>query len=152
MNWTLFTNTLQETDGTRHRLMPPCPEERIEWLEQRWGSLDPTLRSMLLLFNGAELFIDAVPMVTVLGISTEPPQPPLVWPKECCMDYWLDSRPYSGKPGWPIARTNYDSLWIFDGQKVQEWYAEGDGMGQALIFSAWAEQVIEDGKKYLTEE
>jgi hypothetical protein len=133
--------------------MPPCPAERIQWLDIQWGCLPQTLRSMLGLFNGAELFIEAVPMITIFGVTTDPPQPALMWPKECCMDLWLDAWRGAGNEGWPTARTNYGSFWIFNGADLREWDPSlGRWLGGACNVSTWGERVIEDGKRYLVEE
>ena len=149
----MFVHSIQAACGESHRFMPRCPPERIDWLQSRWGILPPTLRSMLSLFNGAELFIEAVPMLTILGVSTDPPQPPLVWPRECCIDYWLNLWRQAGDAGWPMGRTSYGSLWVLDGSTIREWNSsQGGWSGDSYSLPDWAERIIEDGKRYLVDE
>jgi hypothetical protein len=153
MDWQLFVHSIRAACGERHRFMPPCPPERIDWLQSRWGTLPQTLRSMLSLFNGGELFIEALPMLTILGVSTDPPQPPLVWPNECCIDYWLKSCRQAGNSGWPMGRTSYGSLWVLDSLSVREWDSSHSvWSGDAQSHSEWAERIIDDGKRYLLEQ
>lgn len=150
MDWNSFQGILLEKHGNHHRLMPPCPLGCIQFIDQRWGKLPPVLCSMYRLFNGAELYIDSMPMLTILGIPTDPPQPPLIWPGNCCIDYWLTLWRSGGNLGWPIARTNYDSLWIFHHETVREWDRSiGDWAGEGRPLLDWTEQIIENGNKYL---
>ena len=103
---------------------------------------------MLRSFNGAELFIDAIPMLAILGVSTDPPQPRLVWPVEYCIDEWL--RRLGTEAGWPIARANYGSIWLLSDGLIREWdLVNGHWSGDPLHILPWSDQVIERGREYI---
>lgn len=75
-DWDAFVVRLRAYPFHFHRILPPCPGERIEAVEKEIGELPQTLWEMLKRFNGAELFIAGSPLVSFFRISTSPTLPP----------------------------------------------------------------------------
>lgn len=149
MDWIRFMEEVISVEGCKHRIMPPCPTSLLVRLESKWGALPTSLRCMLEVFNGGELFINAIPMITVLGVTTAPPQSRFTWPPECCMDTWMELIRSIERVGWPIARSSYGSFWILLGEHLREWdFQTHRWLGTEISFDDWTQRIIKEGKLY----
>src|SRR5437899_892990 len=116
-DWDAFLVRLRAYPAHFHRILPPCPGERIEAVEKELRELPPTLKEMLRRFNGVELFISGSPLVSLFRISTIPPLPPLEWAPEWCIDTFTRKWRAAGsnrQGDWAIAITNYGGLILLD--------------------------------------
>jgi hypothetical protein len=91
--------------------LPPCPPARIAEMESELGKLPAELHEMLRFFNGAELFIKAIPMVTIFGLS---PLSEREWP----VDWYIDAftrkwrTTANHREDWVFGIMNYGGLLI----------------------------------------
>jgi len=158
-DWDAFLVRLHAYPSHFHRILPPCPEERIEAVEKQLGKLPTSVMSMLRRFNGAKLFLSAGPSFSLFGISDVPPLPPLPlleWAPEWCIDKltpkWRGAG--SGRQGdWAIAMTNYGGLILLDwNESIKEWdTAQSTWLSQNLSFGEWIEKVISEGEVIMAE-
>src|ERR1700687_2139736 len=109
-DWNSLLARLRSYPPNIHRLLPPCPRERIATVESEQGQLPKALKEMLKRMNGGELFIRAGPMLSVFGISIVPPLPPTEW----APDWWIDKftptwrqAGLGGQDDWVIAMMNF---------------------------------------------
>lgn len=146
MNWNAFHSRLKSVEGARHNLMPSCPISYLEQFEMRFCRLPQSWRQMLETFNGAELFIDGLPMVTLFGLLLSPPLEELDWPNTCCLEHWHPLWKSAGRQGLPVARTCHDSFWILEGETLREWDSQySEWLGDSLSLGSWMDRVIDDG-------
>jgi len=112
---------------------------------------------MLLHFNGARLFKKSVPFVSIFGISTIPPLPPLRWAK----DWYIDKFTPTWRLGesnrqteWPIAMMNYGGLVILEGEdKIKQWdTVQKKWELKHWRFNEWVESILTSGDSYLKEQ
>jgi hypothetical protein len=115
-----------------------------------------TLKDMLQHFNGAELFIGGLPMLTIFGVTTIPSLPPLEWAEDWYIDKLTPNWRMSGSnrdKDWAIGMTNYGGLILFnESHGISEW----DGGESRLVFKSmvlddWVEKVIADGETMMAE-
>lgn len=109
-------------------------------------------------FNGAQLF-DKGPgnLVTLFGISEDPPLPPVEWAE----DWWIDkfTPPWRAagrnrQNDWTIAMMNYGVLVLLDGQgTVKQWDTSQQQWDQEpLPFDRWLQGLLCEGDAFLNEE
>lgn len=153
--WIDFIGQLKEYPDGVHRLCDACSEERILAVEREFGSLPKLLAEMVRTFNGGELFLNVIPMVTLFGIS-----PPLTCPNiDSLSDWYIDKYTWTWRAKspfsdlWAFAMTNYGGLMLMSStETVKEWDTNTSGwIGPELSFTVWIQKVIEEGDKYLTD-
>lgn len=152
-DWGALLVRLQAYPPHFHRILPPCPGERIEAVEKELGKLPTTLKAMLRHFNGAKLF-DA--SFSLFGISLIPPLPPLEWAPEWCVDKFTRKwrAAGSGRQGdWAIAMTNYGGLILLNGnERIKEWdTSQSTWLLKDLPVGEWIEKVISEGEVIMAE-
>jgi hypothetical protein len=104
---------------------------------------------MLQRFNGAELFIDAIPFVTILGLSLDSDPP--------TSDWFIDRMTLKWRSGigqttdWVMAMTNYGGMQILERNSlVREWdSSQRKWSGDRHPFYSWVEKVLHEGAVYL---
>lgn len=156
-DWDAFVTRLRSYSPGWHRLLSPCPADRIEYIEKELGKLPLTLAGMLKRFNGAELFISGSPLVSFFRISSVPPLPPLEWAPEWCIDSFTAEWRKSGSDRqghWAIAMTGYGGLVLLDGDgTVNEWdTAENKWSSQRVPLEDWIETVLAEGDVVIAEQ
>lgn len=139
-----------------HRILPPCPGERIEAVEKELGKLPTTLNEMLRRFNGAELFISGGPFVSFFRISAIPPLPPLEWAPEWCVDTFTRKWRAAGanrQGDWAVAMTNYGGLVLLGADEtIKEWdTGQSVWLSKNLPLGEWIETVFSEGETIMAE-
>lgn len=152
-DWAGFLVRLQAYPPHFHRILQPCPVERIEAVEKELGKMPATLTAMLRQFNGAKLF-DA--SFSLFGISTIPPLPPLEWAPEWCIDKFTPKWRAAGsnrQEDWAVAMTNYGGVVLLDlNGTVKEWdTGESIWLSRDLAFEEWIETLITEGEAIMAE-
>jgi hypothetical protein len=101
-------------------LRAPCPEERIRQEQARLGPFPEGIIGMLRRFNRASLFIDAIALVTVFGLSAPEDDPVCDWFIDLYTPEW---RSRMGRPhDLVIGMFNYGGIiTIGDDSVVREW-------------------------------
>jgi hypothetical protein len=115
---------------------------------------------MLKRFNGARLFIDAVPMASIFGISFDPPPSALEW----ASDQWIDKVTPVWRAGatgsglnrqgdFAIAMTLEGMLIILGrDERVREWDTDlSQWTGREMTFADWIKEVLQQGDRFLRE-
>ena len=155
--WDYFLGRIRSYPPEVNRLLPPCAAERLEAVQRELGEMPTALVELLEQFNGAELFVVAVPLITIFGISTIPALPPLEWAPEWYIDKhtrrWRSSG--SGRDtDWAIAMMNYGGLAILDKSGwIREWdTAAGDWDERHVPFEEWCDIIIREGDALLKDE
>lgn len=155
MNWNQFIDRLKAYPNGLHKLLPPCPKDRIDAIECELGVLPSSFAEMLVCFNGAELFGKYGPMITLFGISTIPPLPKMEWATDWYIDKFTPTwRSTQGRPNdWVIGIWNYGTLVILDSNNiVQEWdWSQRTWESTYSEISDWVERVVRDGDELLSE-
>jgi hypothetical protein len=155
-DWNSFLRCLQAYPSHFHRILPPCPGERIDVVEQEIGTMPITLKTMLRHFNGAKLFISAGPSFSFFGISTIPPLPPFQWAPDWYIDKYTPLWRASGsnrQDDWAIAMTNYGGLILLDrDETIKEWdTGKRIWLSTKLPLGEWIEKVIREGEVIMEE-
>jgi hypothetical protein len=155
-DWDAFVVRLRSYPSNFHRILPPCPDERIEAVEKEIGKMPPTLEEMLKRFNGAKLFISGIPLVRLFRISTIPPLLPLEWAPEWCIDTFTRKwrAADSNRQGdWTIAMTNYGGLVLLDADEtVKEWdIGESKWLSKSLPLAEWIDKMMGEGEAIMAE-
>jgi hypothetical protein len=155
-NWDAFLVRLRTYPSRIHRFLPPCPDEQIRAVEKHLGPVPVTLEAMLNRFNGAKLFINAGPFISLFGISTDLPSSPFEWSAEWCIDTftprWRAAGP-NRQNDWTIAMTNYGGLILLDGgETISEWdTGQSMWLSKNLPLSEWIESIINDGEAMIAD-
>lgn len=155
-DWDEFLSRLRAYPRHFHRVLPPCPSERIDAVETELGQLPVVLKEMLTHFNGAELFLSAGASFSVFGISTLPPLLPSEWAPEWYIDKFTPVWRAAGsnrRRDWAIAMTNYGGLVLLDGDgAIKEWdTGQRTWLVTNLPFGEWVEKVIVEGEVIMAE-
>jgi len=146
IDWVQFVDRLGCLPGTRHKLKPACSSERIHEAGARLGLLPEETRRMLLIFNGAELFVDAMPQFTLFGLS-EIIQDcrKSTWFIDCYTPKWrlMMNRPLD----FVIGITCYDGVFVVrDCKRICEWNnGEERWLSEDQSYEEWVEGLIKDG-------
>jgi hypothetical protein len=155
-NWQNIMQRLNAYPAGIHRSLSPCPDERIRAVQSALGEMPNALVEMLKLFNGAELFVRNSPMVTIFGISANPPLPPLEWAADWYIDKFTPvwrSTNQDRQTDWAIAMMNYGGLIILgqDGT-AREWdTSQGTREPKTWEFGKWVDDVLHNGESYMQE-
>jgi len=153
-DWDNVIRRLRSYPKKVHRLLPPCPEDRLEAVQTQLGKMPAGLVEMLEHFNGAELFERCGPMLTVFGISTIPPLPALEWFPDWNIDKltpsWRQASPHRENQ-WAIAMTNYGGLIILDKRgTIKQWdTSQSRWEENRWTFDEWVEDIFREGDAFL---
>ena len=139
-----------------HRILPPCPDVRIDAVENELGQLPPTLKAMLTVFNGAKLFCNAGPSFSLFGISTIPQLSPANWAEDWYIDKFTQEWRISDirrRSDWAIAITNYGGVFLLDeNEAIKEWdTSQGVWLLKDFSVEAWIEKIIGEGEAIMLE-
>ncbi|HTV48969.1 MAG TPA: SMI1/KNR4 family protein [Phycisphaerae bacterium] len=155
-DWQAISSRLLAYPPRVHRLLPPCDEKRLEFIQKQLGKLPDPLVDMLHCFNGAKLFIRTAPLLSIFRISTVEPLPPLEWASDWCIDKFTPLwRRYGDRQNdWAIAMMNYGGLIILDsGCIVKEWDTSQKMWNPGkLEFDKWIDKILAEGDAYMKEE
>jgi hypothetical protein len=153
MNWENLLHRLQTYPHEIHKILPPCPIDVITAVEEKLGKMPEELSQMLRQFNGAEMFIDAIPFVTIFGITPNPPLPALTWAPEWYIDKFTPKwRSWNNSQSdWAIAMTNYEGLIILEESGVvKEWdTSQRKWSPRMSMFDEWIEEMLQEGDEYI---
>jgi hypothetical protein len=154
-NWKQVLSYLRAYPPQIHRILPPCPEERLETVQKELGKMPDALSDMLRHFNGARLFLRNGPLVSIFGISTIPPLPPLEWAPDWHIDKFTPAwRSSHNRPSdWAIGMTNYGGLILLDQEgTVKEWdTSQNTWSPNEWSFDEWMSEMMREGDTYLNE-
>jgi len=148
-DWGALIDRLREC--RYHQFLAPSPRDRIAAVEEKVGAMPALLREMLEHFNGAELFIGGLPLLTLFRISTVPSLPSLEWSEEWYIDKltpkWRASGP-NRNDDWAIGMTNYGGLILFNESRgISEWdTGESRWLIREMPFNEWIEKIMKDGE------
>ena len=155
VDWKVFVTRVGKYPSGTHKVLPPCPEDRIQAIQAEYGRMPSELVSMLRHFNGAKLFIRTCPMVSIFRIATVPPLPPLQWSPEWQIENYTSSWRSCGsvRKEWAIGMMNYGGLILLDSVgNIKEWDTdEGNWIGQTLTVYDWIEKLFDEENRYLEE-
>jgi hypothetical protein len=157
VDWKAFLRRLRAYPTGIHKIRPPATQERIRAVEEKVGKLPSELADMLGLFNGAELFKKNGFMLSLFGLTEEPPLPPFEWGEEWYIDRFTPMWRHEGKNrqnDWAIAMMNYGELILLDGQgKIKKWdTSERTWAPGNVSFDQWLEEVLREGDEFLNED
>ena len=155
-DWTALMDRLRNYPSSYHHFLAPCPPDRITAAETELGTMPEVLRDMLQHFNGAELFDATDPLLTLFGVTTVPPLPPLEWGEDWYIDkftpYWRASGA-NLDDDWAIGMMNYGGLILFNQSRgISEWdTGERRWLLENTSLDDWIEKVIVDGETVMEE-
>src|SRR5262245_59703785 len=144
LDWRKVVSRLKTFPKGVNVLNPPCPSRRAAK-----AAVPAQIKEMLRCFNGAELFVDALPFVTIFGLST---------PRDTSgSDWFLDRfsakwRRAMNRPNdWVIALSNYGAIFVLDdADLVREWDSNSrKWIGKAMSFEDWIRRMLSEGEAYL---
>jgi hypothetical protein len=141
-----------------HELLPPCSEERLRAVQSEYGRLPNEILEMLRHFNGARLFVDAIQLVAIFGVSTIPALPPFEWAEDWYIDKftpWWRAGSEDRQKDWAIAMMNYGGVVIVGGDgRVREWDTAQRMWDPRSFdnFDEWVQEILREGDAYLKEE
>jgi len=145
MDWKRILEQLAAFPGGTNILFPPCDDEQFRMIDTNIVNLPATLREMFSHFNGAELFVNAIPFVTLFGTDVPTAKCNLItmnsnWQVSCG-----DSSSVS------FGMTNYGSILILGVDDcVREWDGQvGRFSDNDVMFDTWIDEIIRDGGQYM---
>jgi hypothetical protein len=151
VDWDCFLQEIGSFPPHTYNIRPPCPLERVKEEESRLGQIPSDLAEMLRRFNGGEFFIDAIPFITLLGLSLPSDPPGSDWFIDRLTSEW---RSGEGRPtDWVIGMTNYGGMEILGQDSfVSEWdSSQQKWTADRYPFDRWVENVLDEGSAYLDE-
>ena len=157
LNWEKAVERLRAYPAGVHRLLPPCPEGRLEAVQSQLGKMPEELVDMLCQFDGAELFNKTGPFITLFGITPPEPLDPFEWAPDWYIDKytpeWRRASPGRDRE-WAIAMKCYGALAILNEDCViREWETSLAAWSSiASPFSAWFEDLLKEGEAFLAED
>ena len=155
-DWQDMLRKIEAYPSKVHRVLPPCPNERREEVEAALGTMPAALVGMLNHFNGARLFINNGPFVSIFGISAIPPLPSMEWAPDWQIDKFTPAWRSADKGRereWVIAMINYGGLIILDqSETVREWdTAQGLWGPKVWNFAGWIDDILAEGELHMRE-
>jgi hypothetical protein len=150
-DWQQVLRRLRDYPPSIHKLLPPCPQERLQIVQTALGKMPDALADMLEHFNGAELFQRNGPLVTLFGISTVPQLSAIEWAADWYVDRFTPewrAAGLNGQADWAVGMMNYGGLILLheDGL-IKEWdTSEGIWLVKQLPFREWIEKVMKEGE------
>lgn len=155
LDWHAFVKRFNRYPNGTHNILPPCSTERFRAMEAELGACPIALREMLSHFNGAELFIDFMPLLTVFGVSPTIPVSETEWASNWYIDRFTPKWRAAGERDgdWAIAITNYGGVTILDSANTCGEYdaSEGRWLSRGVALEDWLESVFFEGDRYLAE-
>ncbi len=154
MNLTDFFKNIKDFPTGVHRFLPGATDENLQILTERIGKLPEFLEKLLKEFDGAELFINGIPFLTIFRSINNPPLTALEWSSEWFIDNytkkWRESNT-ERNDDFAIAMTNYGGLILADKKgKIKEWdTSEGRWIFQNMLTTDWFEKIVLEGKEIL---
>jgi hypothetical protein len=151
VDWDSVLEQLRSFPANAHKIRAACPIGRIVEEGKRLGTLPTDLSEMLRRFNGGELFTDAMPMITLFGLSLPSDSPGFDWFIDRYTPVWRAKM--GGPQDWVIGMTNYGGIAVL-GQDllIREWdSAERKWSGDQCSFRDWIRRVLIEGAEYLRE-
>ncbi len=151
MRWLDLRDELLANRPQLFTFAPPCDEAFIEQLETEMGGLPAETKAMLLAFNGAELFVDAITFVTLLGIRDNSSNEDADW---TINNYSATWRKNMARPtDWILAITSYGGLHVVDGSGViKEWDSSSSRWSPfEWSYSEWIRYLLDEGEKTIEE-
>jgi len=152
VDWKDVTRRLHSYPTGVIRLLPPCSQRRFSLAESQLGPIPSELIGMLRIFNGAELFIKALPLVTLFGLSCGE-RPDSDWAPGWYVDKVTPEWRALTKNArhWVIGMMNYGGLIILsDDGLVREWDTATNGWNtESWYFYEWIETTLREGDEYM---
>jgi hypothetical protein len=149
VNWQTFVDTLKNQPVGHHRLRPPGSAERVIEVVSELGEMPQDLVSILGHFNGAELFIRAIPLVTLFGLSSAETPARNDWFVDRFTRNWREKlqRPTD----WIIGVTNYGGvLALVDDAHLREWDSSQQSWTTSPInLESWLVTLLDQGAEYM---
>lgn len=156
INWVNVLDRLRAYPPRVNRLLPPCPEDRMEEVQADLGKFPEDLSDMLKHFNGGKLFVRSGQLVSIFRVSQGQQFPPLEWAPDWCIDKFTPKWRAAGADrelDWAIAMMNYGGLIIVtEGGKVREWDTAQRIWGATTpSLGDWFEWILREGEAYMKE-
>jgi hypothetical protein len=150
-DWTALMDRLRKYPPSYHKFLAPCPRDRITASETRLGTMPEVLKDMVQHFNGAELFDATGPLLTLFGVTTVPPLPPLEWAEDWYIDKFTPHwRAWGANrdDDWVIGMMSYGGLILFNQSRgISEWdTGERRWLLENTLLDDWIEKVIVHGE------
>ena len=152
IEWQLFLERLNAFGTEAHKILPPCAEDRLEAIQAQLGKMPTALVEMLRTFDGAQLFDNGGPLVSIFGISTIPPLPPLEWAPDWYIDKFTPVwRAKQKRNDWAIGITSYGVLFLMDQEgAISKWDTGQKGWeSRNQLLGQWMEELMREGESYL---
>lgn len=145
MNWKNILEKLASFPDGVNNLFPPCKIEQLQEIDDKILNLPATLREMLMLFNGAELFVNAIPFVTLFGTDIPTAKCNLITMNSVLQNSCGQTSSVA------FAMTNYGSILILGSDDcVKEWDGQtGQFSDDNVNLSLWIDETIRDGEQYM---
>jgi len=152
IDWDGILQKLRSFPSQTQNLRLPCVQERVMEEEVRLGQMPNDLAEMLRRFNGGELYIDAIPLITILGLSLPSDDVTSDWFIDRLTPQWRSGAGQS--TDWAIGMTNYGGMVILEQDSlVSEWdTSQQKWMADRYPFNQWVEKIMEEGADYLNED
>jgi hypothetical protein len=149
MNWKSIVS--EHLTAPANNLAPPCTSIRVSEAQSRLGQMPAALSAMFAEFNGGELFVGAMPFITLFGLSNEDSWTTDAWSVDASTQNW---RSVTGRHDeWVFGISNYGSIFVLDQlNKVCEWDpVQRTVLGQQESFEHWLSRIISEGAASLEE-
>lgn len=156
VDWVNILERLKAYPPQVNRLLPPCPEERIDDVQAGLGKFPEDLADMFKHFNGGKFFVRGIQLVSIFRVSQDQPLPPLEWAPEWCVDKFTPKWRSVGvdrQHDWAIAMMNYGGLIVMGGDgTVREWDTAQRTWGTTTPnLGEWFEWILREGDAYMKE-
>jgi hypothetical protein len=155
MDWNAFVEKVQSLPANTYKLHSPCGSLRMQEVQLELGSFPSQVSEMLRCCNGAELFINYDPLLTLFGLY-QPDLPPQFANYDWYIDRWSRSwRSKMHRPDdWVIGMYNYGTVVVLGADLlIREWdSAQRNWSHREHPWEDWLERVIAEGCEYLNEE
>jgi hypothetical protein len=153
-NWTAFQERLETFPQGSHMTRPPISVKRLNEVQKRFENLPGPLLAMVKHFNGAELFARGMPMLTLFGLTEDPPLDEMEWAEDWYIDVftpkWRGAEE-DRESQFVFGMTNYGGVIIYDEEIVKEWDTAQRTWLPEYEFEDWLEKVLQDGDTMLRE-
>ena len=156
LKWDSFISQLNEFPEGTHNFVPAGPETRIAKVEAEFGKMPSSLIEMVRHCNGAQLFCNTGPLITLFGISPRRRVSRFEWAPDWYIDkftrVWREVNPESDL--WAFAMWNFGCLMVLSGNgRVREWDMSVRDWGQSFrSMNQWYEFVIDEGRVCMLED
>ena len=144
--WTVLKKGLA-LPAACHNVNEPCSRLDIDGLAGSLGPLPESLRQLLSAFDGAELFIDAIPLVTFFGSGVS--RPHSIPDLRTNTTTWRSSRSSSSE--WVFGAMSYGGYLVIDTiGTIREWdSAQHAWFGESFSSDQLVQRLLAEGPSYL---